>query len=72
VYAEAVVAPSLLVATTDTRHYTGVTDDLYRFHGVKLKATQAKSIHGTNEFIAMDSYIQSIEVARQMVVLGSR
>jgi carboxypeptidase PM20D1 len=72
VYPDAVVAPSLLVATTDTRHYTEVADDLYRFHGVKVQADQAKSIHGTNEFIAVDSYIKSIEVARQMLVLGSR
>jgi carboxypeptidase PM20D1 len=72
VYPEALVTPSLLTATTDTRHYVELADDLYRFHGVMMDSGQASSIHGTNEFITVESYEKSIAVARRMMELGSR
>jgi len=72
VYPEAVVVPSLLTATTDTRHYVDLAENHYRFHGVLMDASQANSIHGTDEYISVESYEKSIEVARQMLMLGSR
>lgn len=72
VYPKALVTPSLLTATTDTRHYVELADDLYRFHGVMMDSGQASSIHGTNEFITVESYEKSIAVARRMMELGSR
>jgi carboxypeptidase PM20D1 len=71
VYPEAVVIPSLLVATTDSRHYVDLADDLYRFHGMELGFSQSSSVHGTNEYVTLDSYLKSIEVARHMIRLGS-
>ena len=72
VYPDAVVVPSLLVATTDTRHYVDLVDNLYRFHGTQLSIAQSTSIHGTNEWITVESYLKSIEVARHMLMLGGR
>jgi carboxypeptidase PM20D1 len=61
-----------MFATTDTRHYIELTDNQYRFQGMMIETRQAKSIHGTNEYIGVKSYEDSIEVARQMMKLGSR
>lgn len=72
VYPDVVVVPSLLTATTDTRHYIEQADDLYRFHGMMLSIEQASSVHGTNEFIDVQSYQQSIEIARKMMQLGAQ
>lgn len=72
VYPQAVVVPSLLVATTDTRHYIDLADNQYRFQGMLIATSQAKSVHGTNEYIDVPSYESSIEVARQMMQLGAR
>jgi carboxypeptidase PM20D1 len=72
VYPDAVVVPSLLVATTDTRHYIDVSDNQYRFQGMMIETKQAGSIHGTNEYLGVQSYESSIEVARQMMQLGAR
>jgi carboxypeptidase PM20D1 len=66
------VVPSLLTATTDTRHYIDLVDNQYRFHGVEMVTSQATSIHGTDEYIGVQSYLKSIEVARQMLLLGAR
>ncbi len=72
VYPEAVVVPSLLVATTDTRHYIDLADDQYRFHGMLLESTQASSVHGSDEYIAIDSYLNTIAIARHAMRLGAR
>ena len=72
VYPEAVVVPSMLMAVTDTRHYIDLVDNQYRFHGVKMATSQATSIHGTDEYVDVESYEKSIEIARNMIELGAR
>ena len=72
VYPDILVVPSLLIATTDTRHYIDLVDNQYRFHGVMMATSQAKSVHGTDEFIDVKSYENSIAVALQMLKIGSR
>ncbi|MFT4519377.1 MAG: carboxypeptidase PM20D1 [Halioglobus sp.] len=72
VYSDIVVVPSLLTATTDTRHYIDLADNQYRFHGVSMSDTQATSIHGTNEYVSVLSYENSIAIARQIIQLGAR
>lgn len=72
VYPAAVVVPSLLTATTDTRHYVDLVDNQYRFHGVEMVTSQVTSIHGTNEYVGVTSYEKSIEIAVGMIELASR
>lgn len=72
VYPDAIVVPSLLTATTDTRNYIDVADNQYRFHGMLVESNQVTSIHGTNEYVGVESYEKSIEVARQMMKIGAR
>jgi carboxypeptidase PM20D1 len=72
VYPDAVVVPSMLMAVTDTRHYIDLVDNQYRFHGVKMVTSQATSIHGTDEYVDVDSYEKSIEIARLMIELGAQ
>ncbi len=67
VYPDAVVLPGLLTATTDTRHYIDVADNLYRFHGMMVAADQASSIHGTGEYISVESYQNMIAITRSML-----
>ena len=72
VYPEAIVVPSLLVATTDSRHYVDVSDNQYRFHGNRVSMEQVNSVHGTNEFLGVESYEDMISIARQMLKKGTR
>jgi len=72
VYPEALMVPSLLVATTDTRHYVDVSDNQYRFHGILVEVDQATSVHGTNEYLAVESYENSIEISRRMMKMAAR
>ena len=72
VYPQAVVTPAMQVGITDSRHYTKVSDNQYRFHGMLITTGQTSSFHGTDEYIDVDSYAKTIEVARQMMNLGAR
>jgi len=72
VYPAAIVVPSLMPATTDTRHYIDLVDNQYRFHGVEMVTSQVTSIHGTNEYVGIESYNKSIEVARGMIELAAQ
>lgn len=72
VYPQAVVTPSLLTATTDTRHYIDLAQNQYRFHGMLLETAQASSVHGTNEFITVDSFDKTVDIATAMMRLGAQ
>ncbi len=71
IYPAAVVVPSLLFGATDTRHYVDLVDNIYRYHGVLMASAQAQSVHGTNEYVGVDSFEKSIEVAKKMLQLGA-
>ncbi|WP_170287340.1 M20/M25/M40 family metallo-hydrolase [Halioglobus maricola] len=71
VYPEAIPVPSLLMATTDTRHYIELAKDQYRFHGAVIDYTQASGIHGTDEWVGVESFRKSIDVATGMMRYGS-
>lgn len=70
-YPDAVVAPSLLVATTDTRHYIDVADDIYRFHGAVIPMSATPGIHGTNEQIGVESFEKTVAIAAHMIRKGA-
>ena len=72
VYPDAVVVPSLLSGATDTRHYTDLVDNLYRYHGTLVATSQTKSVHGTNEFIGVESFEKSISIAKKMIEFGAQ
>lgn len=48
-----IIAPRLLVAATDTRHYRALTPNHYRFTYMQLGASDLGAIHGTNERISV-------------------
>jgi carboxypeptidase PM20D1 len=70
VYPDAVIVPSLLQATTDTRHYVDLARNQYRFHGTQMKPEQTASIHGTDEYISIASLEKTVAVAAAMLRLG--
>lgn len=50
-FPDVIVAPFLLTAGTDARHFTGVADSILRFAPIDLDKEQYASIHGANEHI---------------------
>ena len=50
-FPDVIVAPFLLTAGTDARHFTGIADNILRFAPIDLDKAQFASIHGANEHI---------------------
>ncbi len=62
-----IVAPSLFLGATDSRYFTGMSDNVYRFVFSKLDHDDLKRIHGTNERISVDDYLQLITFYYQLL-----
>jgi carboxypeptidase PM20D1 len=60
VFPDAVVAPSLVIAGTDARHYEPVAKAIYRFLPVRADPGELKRFHGTDERIAVADYARAI------------
>ncbi|MBU8934864.1 MAG: M20 family peptidase [candidate division Zixibacteria bacterium] len=61
------VAPYVLVGATDSRHFTGISDNVYRFLFNRLKPDDLKRIHGTNERISVKNYEQTVKFYYQLL-----
>jgi carboxypeptidase PM20D1 len=71
-YPDAVIVPSLLVATTDTRHYVDLARDQYRFHGMLVPMADTSGIHGTDEQLSVEALEKAVLVAEGMLRNGAR
>jgi len=67
VFPDVVVAPSLMVAATDSRNYMDVTDKIFRFFPVRAKPEDLSRFHGTNERIGIDNYADIIRFYRRLI-----
>jgi carboxypeptidase PM20D1 len=56
IYPEVIVSPFLVTATTDSRHYKDITDNIYRFVPMVLNSEDLKKIHGFDESISIENY----------------
>lgn len=61
------VAPSLVIATTDARHYVGLSDHVYRFMPLQVNRADLKRIHGINERVGAQEYKKMISFYQQLI-----
>ncbi len=64
---ELIVVPYLIPAATDSRYFTGMSDNVYRFVFSKLSHDDLKRIHGTNERISVKDYFQVVTFYYQLL-----
>lgn len=55
-FQDAIVAPSLVLGATDTRHFIAISDNLFRFLPARLGREDLKRYHGVNERVSIDNY----------------
>jgi len=60
VYPSAVVAPSILIAATDSRHFESLTDKIYRFSPQEIWPEDMSGFHGINEKTRVDAFGRAI------------
>lgn len=60
VFPEAIVAPGLMVARSDSRHFIPIADHIYRFSPIRAKPEELDRFHGTNERISVSNLVEMI------------
>ena len=67
VYPGAVVAPFVFVGATDSKHYSALTQNIFRFSPMVLESEDVGRIHGTNERIGVENFTRLIEFYCQLM-----
>ena len=65
------VAPGLMIAGSDTRHYGKVADNSYRFNPFPLSNEEFAGFHGTNERIKKKDFLDGIRAYIKIIEKGS-
>jgi carboxypeptidase PM20D1 len=62
-----VVAPALLVAATDSRHYASLSKNVFRFLPITVRAEDARRFHGIDERISIKDYERCVRFYIQLI-----
>ena len=57
-----------MIGNTDTRHYTNITDNLYRFSPSYLYPEDLPRFHGLNERISVKNYEEAVNFFYHLMI----
>ncbi len=66
-FPDTVVAPGLMIGATDSRHFAGISDHVYRFSPVRAKPDDLPRFHGTNERIATANLVELVRFYHRLL-----
>lgn len=67
VFEQALVAPSLFVAASDSRHFHNLTKNIYRFRPIRATHEDRSRVHGVDERIRVDNYLEMIHFQMKLL-----
>lgn len=66
-YPDTIVTPALFVAGSDSHHFTGLTDNIYRFAPIRVKPQDLRRLHGTDERLAIANLGELVRFYHQLL-----
>lgn len=66
------IVPNTVSGATDSRFFTSVTSDIYRFTPIQTTAEDLKGFHGINERIGVEAHARSIQVYHRLLQNSGR
>ena len=67
VFPDAVPAPYVLMAATDSRFFTAICDRVYRFAPFRMTKTQRESIHSYDERLGVDDFLDGVRWYQRLI-----
>jgi carboxypeptidase PM20D1 len=67
VFPDAIVAPGLMLAASDARHFDTIAEQSYRFMPVRFRAEDLKRVHGTDERIATGQLVDMVRFYHRLL-----
>jgi len=67
VFPEAIVAPSLVLGATDSRHYQKLADGVYRFSPHRMGPDDRPRFHGANERLSVKNFAECVRFYAQLI-----
>jgi carboxypeptidase PM20D1 len=64
---DVIVAPYLMLAGTDSRHFCRLTESVYRFMPLRLPFAETHGIHGINERVSVEGYADLVRSYRRLL-----
>jgi carboxypeptidase PM20D1 len=60
VFPDAVATPYVMMAATDSRHFTAISDHVYRFAPFRMTKAQRQAIHSYDEHLGVEAYAEGV------------
>ncbi|MEL7833257.1 M20 family peptidase [Fodinibius sp. Rm-B-1B1-1] len=70
-FGEALVSPSLFIAASDARHFEDLTPNIYRFRPIRARHEDRSRVHGIDERISTENYIEMIRFQIRLIENGA-
>lgn len=67
VFPDAVPTPYVMMAATDSRHFTAICPRVYRFAPFRMTKAQRESIHSYDEHLAVDDFVAGVRWFRRLL-----
>ncbi len=61
IFPDAVPAPYVMMAATDSRHFTAICERVYRFTPFRMTKAQRESIHSYDEHLGVDAFVDGVQ-----------
>lgn len=70
-FSQVLVSPSLFIAASDARHFHDLTSNIYRFRPIRARHEDRSRVHGIDERISVDNYIEMVEFQIRLIKNGT-
>lgn len=67
IFNDTIIAPSLVLGTTDSRHYLNLTSNIFRFSPIRINPQNLKTIHGRDERISTKNIGETVNFYFQLI-----
>ncbi len=67
-FPDAVPAPYVMMAATDSRFFTEICDRVYRYAPFRMTKAQRESIHSYDEHIGVDDFVAGVDWYQRLIV----